>query len=291
MLISYALEPAVSWLARHRLPRIAGSSLVMLVLLGAGAGGAYVLRDDAVQALEAVPRATQRAREAVLSRVGLGREALEQVMGESGMTSRAAPGGSDPGEGASDRAPAPFVQRAAGAIVAFAADLVVIFFLLFFLLISGPYIRDRLIEIAGPTDERRLKTARFSTRSTRRPQRYLLVLLIDRDTRRPFREAGHTCRWCGRAVPRPAPRPRHVECLRRGDFVDQVEAYEQLVLAAGEAMHRMRLPNLLLKSSRMEKRIVTRGCAGDAPPHVRPWEALAAVSTRTAPPAPAARAG
>ncbi len=178
VLISYALEPVVSWLARHRLPRIAGSSLVMLVLLGAGAGGAYVLRDDAVQALEAVPRATQRAREAVLSRVGLGREALEQVMGESGTTSRAAPGGSDPGEGASDRAPAPFVQRAAGAIVAFAGDLVVIFFLLFFLLISGPYIRDRLIEIAGPTDERRLKTATVLDEINAQTQRYLLVLLM-----------------------------------------------------------------------------------------------------------------
>lgn len=46
VLISYALEPVVSWLARHRLPRIAGSSLVMLVLLGAGAEGAYVLRDE-----------------------------------------------------------------------------------------------------------------------------------------------------------------------------------------------------------------------------------------------------
>src|SRR5687768_6342594 len=47
VLISYALAPVVSWLERHHIPRLAGAGLVLLLILGASGGGAYMLRDDA----------------------------------------------------------------------------------------------------------------------------------------------------------------------------------------------------------------------------------------------------
>jgi len=65
VLISYALEPAVAWLQRHRVPRLAGAGLVLLTVVGAGGWGVYALREDAMQVIEAVPNATQRAREMV----------------------------------------------------------------------------------------------------------------------------------------------------------------------------------------------------------------------------------
>ena len=39
--------------------------------------------------------------------------------------------------------------------------------------------------------------------------------------------------------------PQHVERLGRGDFVDQVEAHEQLRLPAGQRAHGVRVPHFL----------------------------------------------
>ena len=43
VLASYALEPAVSWLQRRSVPRLAGTTVVMVALAGIQVGGAYGL--------------------------------------------------------------------------------------------------------------------------------------------------------------------------------------------------------------------------------------------------------
>jgi predicted PurR-regulated permease PerM len=63
VLISYALEPAVTWLERRHTHRVLGSAAVLLVLVGGIVTGAYALRDDATQLVEALPKAVERARE------------------------------------------------------------------------------------------------------------------------------------------------------------------------------------------------------------------------------------
>src|SRR5688572_28749181 len=78
VLISYALEPVVAWLARYRMPRMAGTAVVLLVILAATGVGAYSLRDDARQLVEALPQATQRAREMVASQLGSDAEAGQE---------------------------------------------------------------------------------------------------------------------------------------------------------------------------------------------------------------------
>jgi predicted PurR-regulated permease PerM len=152
VLVSYALEPVVAWLAGYRVPRMAGAAVVLLVILAATAWGAYSLRDDARELVEALPKAVQRAREIAASQLGSGAEASQQ--------------------GAS------FLERGAGAILALAGNLVVIFFLVFFLLMSGNHVRNRIVEIAGPDAERRRTTARIIDEINTQIQRYLVVLLI-----------------------------------------------------------------------------------------------------------------
>lgn len=161
VLISYALEPVVAWLERRGVARLAGAALVLLVILGAGAAGAYALRDDAMQLVEGVPQAVQRARDMVVKSIGArSAQDLEQAAGTSGeMTSS-------------------LVQRAVTAVFALAGHLVVIFFLIYFLLISGPHVKNRLIEIAGPDAERRRMTSTIIEDINAQTQRYLLVLLV-----------------------------------------------------------------------------------------------------------------
>jgi predicted PurR-regulated permease PerM len=155
VLISYALAPVVSWLERHRVPRLAGAGLVLLLILGASGGAGYALRDEAKELAATLPEALQRLRQEALSRLGTETTAIQPAA--SGQTTGS------------------LTQRAVGAMFSLAGDLIIIFFLVYFLLISGHHVRSRLIEIAGP--ERRMASTIIDDINTQ-IQRYLLVLLV-----------------------------------------------------------------------------------------------------------------
>ena len=180
VLISYALEPLVAWLERHRVPRMAGAASILLVILALLSGGAYALRDDAIQMVEALPQATQRAREILLSQLGSGSEAIQEAVKQMGTSGTAGPGAADAAGsgGTASQAPGSLVQRGVGAIFTLAGNSVVIFFLIFFLLISGHQVRNRLVEIAGPGPERQRTASTIVVEINAQIQRYLLVLLV-----------------------------------------------------------------------------------------------------------------
>src|SRR5688572_843009 len=148
VLISYALEPAVAWLERHRIPRIAGATLVLLLTLAGLAGGGYALKDDVAQAAKSLPQAVDRARAGVAARLGSVGGATQTGSESGGPVGTSGESGGSSGGGS-------LLQRAAGAVFAFAGHLVVVIFLTLFLLVSGHFFRDRLVEIAGSDAERR----------------------------------------------------------------------------------------------------------------------------------------
>ena len=174
VLISYALAPVVAWLERYRVPRLAGAGLVLLLILGASASGAYALRDDAKDLASALPRAIQRAREEALARLGADTEAIQQATEALGGNTQAS-GEAEGGQAETSGGASPLVQRAVGSMLSLAGKLVVIFFLVYFLLISGHQVRNRVIEIAGP--ERRMASTIIDDINAQ-IQRYLLVLLV-----------------------------------------------------------------------------------------------------------------
>src|SRR5262245_53286711 len=71
-LISDALDPVVAWLARHHCPRMAGTSVLLITLLGLSSWGAYSLQDEALEAIDSLPAAAARARELVMDQIGKG---------------------------------------------------------------------------------------------------------------------------------------------------------------------------------------------------------------------------
>lgn len=179
VLISYALEPVVAWLERHRLPRMAGAGLILLIILALGAGGVYALKDDAIQVVHALPKATERARDMVLAQLGSGSASIDEAIKQL-VTGATGSGGAEVAEpaGTSAQMPAPLIQRGVDAIFALAGHLVIIFFLSFFLLISGHHVRNRLVEVAGPDAQRRRITSTIIDEIDAHIQRYLLVLLV-----------------------------------------------------------------------------------------------------------------
>lgn len=181
VLLSYALEPVVAWLQRHRIPRLAGASLVMVVILGTSAWGVYSLRDNIANALEALPEAARRARELVLSSGGAGptasiQQAAEVLQGE-GTSQAGASGQSQQAQSGSSQV-MDLVQRGVGSVFALAGHLAVIVFLVFFLLLSGHQVRDRVIEVAGPDGDKRRLVASIIDDINAQVQRFLIVRLV-----------------------------------------------------------------------------------------------------------------
>jgi predicted PurR-regulated permease PerM len=178
-LISYALEPVVNWLEKHRVPEMAGAALVLLVILGAAASGAYALRDDARTLLDTLPQTVNRVRERVMAQVGPSANVIEQgTQGTRSDASRGAGRGSGEQIAGSEPMVSSLVQRGVGVAFSLAGHLVVVFFLVYFLLISGRHVRDRLVEIAGPDPDRRRTAATIINDINTQIQRYLLVLLV-----------------------------------------------------------------------------------------------------------------
>jgi predicted PurR-regulated permease PerM len=173
VLISYALEPVVGWLERRRVSRLLGAGLVMLSILAAIAAGAYVFRDDALDVIRTLPRAMERAREGVASKLGLSADALPGSNGarqSGGEQAAGAEGRAQDGPGED--------SVGIGSLFSFGGHLVVVFFLTFFLLISTPRLHERLLEVASPNAEDRRTTAVIFDDINRQIQRYLLVLLV-----------------------------------------------------------------------------------------------------------------
>jgi predicted PurR-regulated permease PerM len=115
----------------------------------------------------------------VISRLGSHSDAIEQATKALGTDAQAS-GGSEPGQDSetSGQASGSLVQRAVGAMFSLAGHLLVIFFLVYFLLISGQHVRNRVIEIAGPDPARRETASTIIDEINGQIQRYLLVLLV-----------------------------------------------------------------------------------------------------------------
>jgi predicted PurR-regulated permease PerM len=176
VLISYALEPAVAWLERHRIHRMLGAAAVLLLVLGGIGVSGYMLKDDATRLIDTLPKAAQRAREIVISQLGSSAGALGQTTGILNAL------GGDSEQAKSSAASGPtttsLLERAVSAVFAFAGHIVVIVFLVFFLLSSGHHVRNRVVEIMGPDADDRRTTAAIIDEINGHIQRYLLVLLF-----------------------------------------------------------------------------------------------------------------
>ena len=177
-LISYALAPVVTWLERHRVPRLAGAGLVLLLILGGLGSAAYALRDDGKQLAETLPAALEQARGMVLSRLGIGEEPISETVRRGNSSAESRSGGEGQVVGTTGQMRGSILQRGVGAAFSLAGHLVVIFFLIYFLLVSGHHVRNRLVEIAGPDRESRRTASTIIDDINTQIQRYLLVLLV-----------------------------------------------------------------------------------------------------------------
>ena len=166
VLISYALSPLVTSLAKRGLPRAVGAAVAVLLLISSLGLGAYTLSDEAMAIVAQMPDAAQRLRERVSAHRRAPDGALQQVQRAATELEKTADVATSADTSSASR-PRPGVQRVevvqpafrasdyiwigGVGLIGFAGQFAVILFLVYFFLVTGDLYKRKLVKIAGPT--------------------------------------------------------------------------------------------------------------------------------------------
>jgi predicted PurR-regulated permease PerM len=186
ILISHALEPFVGWLARLHCPRPVGAFLAVAGVLAGLAAGGYALRDPATQFVTQLPASARKLRVAVEAHLRDGNGPINRVKQVASDLERAA--------GAADRSTAAGVTpvrieearfrigdlawQGSRELVALLAEVTIVVFLAYYLLVAGDMFRRKLAHVAGPSFGRRRQILRVLIDIDRQIQRFLLARLL-----------------------------------------------------------------------------------------------------------------
>lgn len=210
VMTSYALTPIVDRLARWKLPRAVGATLLLGTLLVVSGWGALALGDQADALIDTVPTVAAKVRE--LAQQAAGKSSTLSRVQKAAAELAAAAAAADPASGASagdGKAPrhgvvsglatSPRLVKPAPAappasdlaamsvdlrsyllsgtlgVFAFLGKLAVIFFMALFLMSSGNSFRRKMVKLAGPKLSQKKVTIETLDEITEQIQRYLLV--------------------------------------------------------------------------------------------------------------------
>jgi predicted PurR-regulated permease PerM len=179
ILVSYALAPVVDWMEQRGAPRFLATLVVVLAFLGALAGLAALVVDDALRLAERLPEAIRQLRDqfdtsqgqsggGLVDRVRRAIAALRDAAAAARETAGAPAASAMPGD----------VLRGTATVLGGVTDAVVIIFLVFFQLWSGDLYRRKLLAIAGPQLSRRRATLRTLADIESRIRRFLVVRVV-----------------------------------------------------------------------------------------------------------------
>ena len=185
ILISYALDPVVTWIAARGLPRAIAAGLVLITLVGGVGWGLYGLRDEATAIAQQLPEAARKLRQSMQRRRAGPDAAIEQVQKAATELERAASEASEP-------SPAPrgvtrvqieepalrirdYLWWGSAGLLAVAGQFVAVLFLVYFMLVSGDLFKRKLVRITGPTLTNKKITVQILDEINLQIERFLLV--------------------------------------------------------------------------------------------------------------------
>lgn len=189
ILISYALWPMVVWLEKAKVPRTLAAALVLSATTFGIGWTLYTVRFQAINLIDQIPEATRlvrrdwlrgRTSESAMSKVQEAAAAVQQTAEQAG-------GGPDPtiGRGVMRvRIEEPafdarkYIRWGSMGIAGLLGQIVLIFFLVFFLLQSGDLFKRKIVKIAGPTLSRKKITVEILDEINRQIGGFLFVRAV-----------------------------------------------------------------------------------------------------------------
>jgi predicted PurR-regulated permease PerM len=188
IVIAYTLNPLVAWLERVRIPRSAGTVVVMAGMIAALALGTYSLRGQVQTIIEQLPEAATKFSTALARFRSSQNDALQKIQKAATEVETAAARAT--GGAVAPRQPATHVvvdlpkfrlsdylwAGSMGAVGAVGQAAMVVF-LVFFLLLGGDTFKRKLVRITGPSLSKRKITVKILDDINGSIQKYMLMLL------------------------------------------------------------------------------------------------------------------
>ncbi|MBK8538187.1 MAG: AI-2E family transporter [Candidatus Competibacteraceae bacterium] len=187
ILLAYTLNTLVVWLERIKIHRVAGTSLVIVAVVGALVFGTYSLRGPMQTIIEQLPEAASKL-VAGLTKLGEGQiDAMQKVQTAANQLEQAATG-----VPATPKKPATrvviddpsafkignFLWASSMGAVGYIVQATMVLFLIFFFLLSGDIYKRKLVRLTGPSLSRKKVTVQILSDINHSIQRYMFMLLI-----------------------------------------------------------------------------------------------------------------
>jgi predicted PurR-regulated permease PerM len=188
ILISYTLTPVVVWLERIKIPRIVGTTLVLVTLLFGAAVAGYSLRTEFQSILVSLPDAAHRISRAIIKTQDGQLSTMQQMQAAVTEIENATNQAAGARQGSRQSAPVAAVRPAfkiqdwlwAGSMgaVQFIGQATMVVFLVFFLLLSGDIFKRKLVKITGPSLSSKKITVHILDDINKTIQSYMFMLLV-----------------------------------------------------------------------------------------------------------------
>ena len=181
-LISYTLDPVVTWFGKRHVPRAITAALLLIMIVVSVICVIYVLKDDALAIVDQLPAAAQKLRERLrddrVSRPG----AMEKVQKAAAEIQKAAAEAT--GSKTAPKIPEPLLDLrhylwwGSLNVAAASGQIILLLFLIYFILVSGDLFKRKLVKIAGATLNSKKLTVEILDNINRQIERFLYVQLF-----------------------------------------------------------------------------------------------------------------
>ena len=189
IIIAYTLNPLVVWLERIKIPRVVGTSIVMLVVLGGSAFVTISLRGQIQTILDQLPEAASKLSVALLSMREGQPTTMQKVQAAAReidkATSQAADIHSTPKQPAThiviDQPTfklGDYLMAGSMGVFGFISQSAMVVILVFFLLLAGDTFKRKLVSLTGPSLSDKKITVHILDDIDVSIQRYMFTLLV-----------------------------------------------------------------------------------------------------------------
>jgi predicted PurR-regulated permease PerM len=182
--IAYTLNPVVVWLERIRIPRLLGTSLLIIAIVSSGIVTMANLRDEFNSILLNLPAATQKLSRSLKSMERGRHSTLQQVQAAANELEKAT------NQAAGVRPPAratpeqsvfnvnQWLLVGSVGVATLVAQATMVVFLVFFFLLSGDTFKRKLVKISGHSLSSRKITVHILEGINKSIQNYMFMLLV-----------------------------------------------------------------------------------------------------------------
>jgi len=181
VIVAYALDPVVTFLAKRRIPRVLGATVVLLALLTAMIGGAYSLRGQAQAIIDQMPEVATKVSNSVNALTG-GNGSIMDKLRRTAAALESASRQPEPRRTVVVERPSnhigDMIVAGSMSIMAFLGQATMVIFLVFFLLLSGNTFKRKFIKVAGHTLSQKKISVHMLDEINRSIQRYMAMLVI-----------------------------------------------------------------------------------------------------------------